>query len=138
MACCGCCWRWRWRLFYVAALIPFTPAISDIRKAKSDQPAQLVSSDGRLLAEYRWVNCEWVPLSTIARPVVDALIATEDHRFYEHFGLDWRRTASAMVRTLGRAPGGSTITQQLARNLYPEDIGRPPRSHARSRRPSRR
>ena len=64
-------------VLYVLALIPFTPAISDIRKAKSDQPAQLVSSDGRLLAEYRWVNREWVPLSTIARPVVDALIADD-------------------------------------------------------------
>lgn len=114
-------------LLYVLALIPFTPAISDIRKAKSDQPAQLVSSDGRLLAEYRWVNREWVPLETIAKPVVDALIATEDHRFYEHWGMDWRRTLSAVVRTAsGNKQGGSTITQQLARNLYPEDIGRAP------------
>ncbi|HQQ71629.1 MAG TPA: transglycosylase domain-containing protein, partial [Alicycliphilus sp.] len=114
-------------LVYVLALIPFTPAISDIRKAKTDQPAQLVSADGRLLAEYRWVNREWVPLASIARPVVDALIATEDHRFYDHFGLDWRRTASALVRTAGgERQGGSTITQQLARNLYPEDIGRAP------------
>lgn len=114
-------------LLYVLVLIPFTPAISDIRKAKNDQPAQLVSADGRLLAEYRWVNREWVPLDQIAKPVVDALIATEDHRFYEHFGLDWRRTGSALVRTLGGdKQGGSTITQQLARNLYPEDIGRAP------------
>ncbi len=114
-------------VLYVLALIPFTPGISDIRKAKSDQPAQLVSADGRLLAEYRWVNREWVSLETIAKPVVDALIATEDHRFYDHFGLDWRRTLSAVVRTVGGdKQGGSTITQQLARNLYPEDIGRAP------------
>ncbi len=114
-------------LLYVLVLIPFTPAISDIRKAKLDQPAQLVSADGRLLAEYKWVNREWVPLATIAKPVVDALIATEDHRFYQHFGLDWRRTASALIRTAGGdRQGGSTITQQLARNLYPEDIGRAP------------
>lgn len=114
-------------LLYVLALIPFTPAISDIRKAKSDQPAQLVSADGRLLAEYRWVNREWVPLEAIAKPVVDALIATEDHRFYEHWGMDWRRTLSAVVRTAGGdRQGGSTITQQLARNLYPEEIGRAP------------
>lgn len=114
-------------VLYVLVLIPFTPGISDIRKAKSDQPAQLVSADGRLLAEYRWVNREWVPLETIAKPVVDALIATEDHRFYDHFGLDWRRTLSAVVRTVGGdKQGGSTITQQLARNLYPEDIGRAP------------
>ncbi|WP_404299674.1 penicillin-binding protein 1A [Alicycliphilus denitrificans] len=112
---------------YVLALIPFTPAISDIRKAKTEQPAQLLSADGRLLAEYKWVNREWVPLATIAKPVLDALIATEDHRFYDHFGLDWRRTASALVRTAGGdRQGGSTITQQLARNLYPEDIGRAP------------
>ncbi|WP_311220734.1 MULTISPECIES: transglycosylase domain-containing protein [unclassified Acidovorax] len=114
-------------LLYVLALVPFTPGISDIRKAKADQPAQLVSADGRLLAEYKWVNREWVPLAEIAKPVVEALIATEDHRFYDHFGLDWRRTLSAVVLTLsGDKQGGSTITQQLARNLYPEDIGRAP------------
>ncbi|WP_119966335.1 penicillin-binding protein 1A [Simplicispira lacusdiani] len=114
-------------LLYVLVLIPFTPGIRDIRKAKTEQPAQLVAADGKLLAEYRWVNRAWVPLSEIAPPVVDALIATEDHRFYNHWGLDWRRTASALVRTLGGdKQGGSTITQQLARNLYPEDIGRAP------------
>ena len=112
---------------YVLVLIPFTPSISDLRKAKADQPAQLVSADGRLLAEYKWINREWMPLNEIAQPVKDALIATEDHRFYEHFGLDWRRTLSAVVRTLGGdKQGGSTITQQLARNLYPEEIGRAP------------
>ena len=114
-------------LLYVLALIPFTPAISDIRKAKTDQPAQLVSADGRLLAEYKWVNREWVPLDAIAPAVVDALIATEDHRFHDHWGMDWRRTLSAVVRTAGGdKQGGSTLTQQLARNLYPEDIGRAP------------
>ena len=112
-------------LLYVLALVPLTPAISDIRKARIDEPAQLVSADGRLLAEYKWVNREWVPLSAIAPPVVDALIATEDHRFYEHFGLDWRRMLSSLVYTLGgNWQGGSTITQQLARNLFPEEIGR--------------
>ncbi len=112
-------------LLYVIVLIPFTPSISDLRKAKSDSPAQLVSSDGRLLAEYKWVNREWVPLDSIAPAVKQALIATEDHRFYDHFGIDLRRTASSIVLTLsGKPQGGSTITQQLARNLYPEEIGR--------------
>ena len=92
-------------LLYVLVLIPFTPGIRDIRKAKTEQPAQLVAADGKLLAEYRWVNRAWVPLAEIAPPVVDALIATEDHRFYKHWGLDWRRTASALVRTLGRQAG---------------------------------
>ncbi|WP_313079360.1 transglycosylase domain-containing protein [Pulveribacter sp.] len=114
-------------VLYLLALFILTPSISDIRKAKADQPAQLVSEDGRLLAEYKWVNREWVPLDRIAPAVVDALIATEDHRFYGHWGLDWRRTLAAVVRTAGGdRQGGSTISQQLARNLYPEEIGRAP------------
>src|SRR5690606_31429226 len=48
-----------------------------------------------------------------------------DHRFYQHHGIDLRRTAGAALNTLrGRREGGSTITQQLARNMYPEEIGR--------------
>jgi len=114
-------------LLALLALFAFTPSIRDIRKAKSDQPAQLVSRDGRLLAEYKWVNREWVPLAHIAPAVVDALIATEDHRFRQHWGLDWRRTLAAVVHTAaGDRQGGSTITQQLARNLYPEEVGRAP------------
>lgn len=112
-------------LVYTLALIPFTPSTADIRKAKSELPAQLMSVDGKLLAEYRWANREWVELDKISPHVVDALIATEDHRFYNHFGLDWRRTASSVVHTLrGDPQGGSTITQQLARNLFPDEIGR--------------
>ena len=112
-------------LLYALALAPFTPGISDIRKAKSELPAQLMSADGKLLAEYRWANREWVALDKISPNVVNALIATEDHRFYNHFGLDWRRTASSVLLTLrGDPQGGSTITQQLARNLFPEEIGR--------------
>lgn len=112
-------------LLYAVALVPFTPGISDIRKARTELPAQLMSADGKLLAEYRWANREWVPLERIAPSVVNALIATEDHRFYQHWGMDWRRTASSVVLTLrGDPQGGSTITQQLARNLFPEEIGR--------------
>ena len=114
-------------LLYVLVLIPFTPAISDIAKARQEQPARLLSADGKLLGEYKWANRAWVPLDQIAPSVVTALVATEDHRFYSHFGLDWRRTASAALSTLsGDRQGGSTITQQLARNLYPEEVGRAP------------
>ncbi len=114
-------------LLYILLLIPFTPGISDIRKAKSEQPAQVLSADGKELAVYRWANRDWVKLSDISPNVVNALIATEDHRFYQHFGLDWRRTASAALHTFsGDRQGGSTITQQLARNRYPDEIGRAP------------
>jgi penicillin-binding protein 1A len=114
-------------LFYVLALIPFTPSISDIRKAASEQPAQILSADGRKLAEFKQSNRVWVKLSAISPHVIDALIATEDHRFYTHFGLDWRRTVGAAINTFrGDRQGGSTLTQQLARNIFPEEIGRAP------------
>ncbi|WP_156992421.1 penicillin-binding protein 1A [Paraburkholderia oxyphila] len=114
-------------LVYVLALIPFTPRVSDIRKARVDRPALVVSADGKLLAEFKPVNREWVPLNQISPYVVQALIATEDHRFYEHHGIDPERLASAAFHTFsGTRQGGSTITQQLARNLYPDEVGRAP------------
>ncbi|MBE7367861.1 penicillin-binding protein 1A [Ramlibacter pallidus] len=112
-------------VLYVLVLIPFTPSIADLRKAKMEEPSTVLSADGVVLAEYKRINREWVPLDRISKPVIDALIATEDHRFYEHHGIDFRRTAAAVLNTLrGKRQGGSTITQQLARNLYPEEIGR--------------
>ncbi|RFU44972.1 penicillin-binding protein 1A [Paraburkholderia sp. DHOC27] len=114
-------------VLYVIVLIPFTPSISDIRKARLDQPAQILSADGKLLAEFKPSNREWVTLQQISPHMVDALISTEDHRFYQHHGIDWRRTGSAALHTFGGdRQGGSTITQQLARNLYPDEIGRAP------------
>ncbi|VWB81335.1 peptidoglycan glycosyltransferase [Burkholderia pseudomultivorans] len=109
------------------AFVPFTPSIGDIRKARIDRPARVLSADGRLIAEFRPVNREWVPLKLISPHTVDALIATEDRRFYAHHGIDWRRTVAAALHTFsGDRQGGSTITQQLARNLYPDEVGRAP------------
>ena len=114
-------------LLYALLLVPFTPGIGDIRKAKIDQPAQVLSADGKELAVFKRANREWVTLDQVSPFVIDALIATEDHRFRDHFGLDWRRIGGAALRTFsGDRQGGSTITQQLARNLYPDDIGRAP------------
>jgi penicillin-binding protein 1A len=110
---------------YAIVLIPFTPSIADIRKAKAETPSVLMSSDGKELAVFKRMNREWVELDEISPHVVSALIATEDHRFYEHHGVDLKRTAAGILRTLqGDPEGGSTLTQQLARNLYPEEIGR--------------
>jgi penicillin-binding protein 1A len=112
-------------LVYVLVLIPFTPSTTDLRKAKSEVPAVVMSADGVVLAEYKRINRQWVPLKKISPHVVNALIATEDHRFYRHYGIDVRRTGAAVLSTLsGTRQGGSTITQQLARNLYPDEIGR--------------
>jgi penicillin-binding protein 1A len=114
-------------LIYALILIPFTPSIRDLGSAKTEQPPVVRSADGKELAVFRRMNREWVKLSRISPSVVDALIAAEDHRFYTHHGIDVRRTAAAVWHTLtGSRQGGSTITQQLARNLYPEQIGRAP------------
>jgi penicillin-binding protein 1A len=112
-------------LLYVLVLIPFTPSVNDLRRAKSEVPSRVLSSDGVVLAEYKRINRQWVPLKKISPHVVNALIATEDHRFYQHHGIDFRRTGAAVLATLsGNRQGGSTISQQLARNMYPEEIGR--------------
>ena len=112
---------------YLIVLVLLTPSIGDLRKAKSEQPARVLSADGKELAVFKRANREWVKLDDVSPQVVAALIATEDHRFFTHHGIDWRRTAAAALSTAsGDRQGGSTITQQLARNLYPEAIGRAP------------
>ena len=112
-------------LLYTLILIPFTPSTADLRKEKTARPSVVLSADGKELAVFKRANRDWVKLADISPHVVAALIATEDHRFYEHHGMDFRRTASAVLHTFsGDMQGGSTITQQLARNLYPEEIGR--------------
>jgi len=110
---------------YAIILIPFTPSIANIRKAKIDQPTVLISSDGKRLATLKPMNREWVQLYRISPQVINALLATEDHRFYDHHGIDVLRSAAGLLGFLtGDPEGGSTLTQQLSRNLYPEEIGR--------------
>ncbi|MBI1889390.1 MAG: transglycosylase domain-containing protein [Burkholderiales bacterium] len=102
-----------------------TPTIQDLQKIRIAQPSVLLASDGKTLATFRRAWQKAVPLDDISPHVINALIATEDHRFYEHRGVDVRRTAAAIMHTLaGNDQGGSTITQQLARNLFPEKVGR--------------
>ncbi|MCA0185644.1 MAG: transglycosylase domain-containing protein [Proteobacteria bacterium] len=114
-------------LAYVLLLIPFTPGIRDIRKAKVEQPARVLSADGKELAVFKWANRQWVGLADISPQVTAALIATEDHRFREHHGIDFYRLGGAVLHTFsGDRQGGSTLTQQLARNLFPDEIGRAP------------
>ena len=114
-------------LAYVLALVPLSPSVADLRKVRSQLPTVVMSSDGQQLAVFRRANREWVALKDISPNVVKALLATEDQRFYEHHGLDVKRTmAAAMNSARGRLQGGSTITQQLARNMFPEEIGRAP------------
>ena len=68
-------------LLYSVILIPLTPSIADLQKAKIAQPSVLMSADGRQLATLKPMNREWVKLNQISPHVISALIATEDHRF---------------------------------------------------------
>ncbi|MGZ5834527.1 MAG: penicillin-binding protein 1A [Telluria sp.] len=109
---------------YVALLFPLTPGIEDVKQARVARPTVVMSSDGRELASFEQGLQEKVSLSQISPHVITALVATEDRRFYEHHGVDFTRIAGAMLANLkGDAQGGSTITQQLARNMFRDEIG---------------
>ncbi|HEU4775307.1 MAG TPA: transglycosylase domain-containing protein [Telluria sp.] len=110
---------------YILILIPLTPGIKDLKQARTAKASAILSADGNQLATFEEGLHERVKLDQISPFVLQALIATEDHRFYDHSGIDFRRTLSSVGHTLGGDPqGGSTITQQLARNMFPEEIGR--------------
>ncbi|MDB5761209.1 MAG: penicillin-binding protein [Herminiimonas sp.] len=110
---------------YVAWLLPTTPNIDYLVQVRTAQPSVILTADGTELTTFRRTQQEWVTLDRVSPYVINALIATEDRRFYEHRGVDIGRTLSAIFHTAGGdTQGGSTITQQLARNLFPDDIGR--------------
>ena len=112
-------------LVYLMILIPLTHGIADLKQASSARPSVIMSSDGKELGTFEQGLQERVKLSQVSPHVVTALIATEDHRFYDHHGVDFTRIAGAIFASLkGDAQGGSTITQQLARNMFPDEIGR--------------
>lgn len=97
------------------------PSAAALTQYRPSQTTEIYSSDGVLLARLFEENREVAPLADIPRTLRDATIAIEDHRFFEHRGVDWRgatRAMSANLRSRGYAQGGSTLTQQLARNVY--------------------
>ncbi|MEM6285573.1 MAG: transglycosylase domain-containing protein [Bacteroidota bacterium] len=112
-------------VLYALLLWPFTPSVGDLREVREIDPSVVLSADGVQLTRYARRNREWKTLDEISPHVVDALVATEDRRFYAHGGLDLVGTASIVAGVArGRGlRGGSTLTQQLARNLFPEEVG---------------
>jgi penicillin-binding protein 1A len=110
---------------YLVILIPLTPGIDDLKQARAARASIIQSADGKELATFDQGAQERVKLAQISPHVIAALIATEDRRFYDHHGVDVKRLGGAMFASLkGDYQGGSTITQQLARNMFPEEIGR--------------
>ncbi len=109
---------------WAARLAPQTPDLHALLKAGHAKPSILLSAEGTRLATFSDGQRKAVPLEQVSTYVIQALIATEDHRFYEHSGVDIQRTLAAVLHTAGGdEQGGSTITQQLARNLFPRRIG---------------
>jgi len=110
---------------FLVAMIPGSPGVKELRALQDIKPSVLLSADGKVLTTFKRAQQERVTLAKISPHVVNALISTEDQHFYEHHGIDFYRTLGAAVRTAGGdTQGGSTITQQLARNLFPDNIGR--------------
>jgi len=119
---------------YVFALLRMSPTADDLREAEAARPSVLLSADGELLTTFGRTQQQHVKLAEISPHVVKALIATEDRRFYEHRGIDIKRTLSAIFHTAtGSTQGGSTLTQQLARNFFPEEIGRERSLHRKAK-----
>ena len=109
---------------YAWSLVPETPDAYALSRATQSQASVVLDVRGERLTQFEPDFREWVPLDSIPVHLVDALIATEDRAFYRHGGIDARRTAGAIWATLrGDRQGGSTVTQQLARNLFPDEIG---------------
>lgn len=96
------------------------PPVPEISHYAADAPGvtSMFALDGTLLGEFASERREVVPLSQIPQPLIDALIATEDRRFFSHGGVDFKGMARAFVTNLRAGEvqqGGSTITQQVAK-----------------------
>lgn len=93
------------------------PSVAELKNPKLNQASEIYSQDGVMIGKFYAENRTPIKLENIPKPLIDALIATEDVRFYDHSGIDPRAILRALA-SLGRDGGGSTITQQLAKNLF--------------------
>lgn len=108
---------------YFARTLPVVPDLATYAE-RAPGITQIYAGDGSLLAELANERREVLPLSRIPQTLINAVLATEDRRFYEHHGLDLRGLGRAFKENLRRGQmvqGGSTITQQVAKSfLSPE------------------
>jgi len=113
-------------LLFLIVYVGFTgpvPSTEELQKIKNPVSTEVYASDGRLLGRYYIENRSNVSFDQISPNVINALIATEDSRFYHHRGID----EIALIRVFFKsvllqdrsAGGGSTLSQQIAKNLYP-------------------
>lgn len=99
------------------------PSRRTLRNVQNQVATEVYSADSVLIGRYYIQDRTEVKYEDISPVVIDALIATEDARFYDHSGVDYRSLGRVLVKSVfmqdESSGGGSTITQQLAKNLYP-------------------
>src|SRR3954468_22165362 len=104
------------------------PSVEALLAYQPPQASEVLDRDGRLLARLAPEQRIVVPISSIPRKVAGAFLSVEDRRFYQHHGIDWRRVGGAFwrnVKSLRLREGSSTLTMQLSRNVFPDQIGPP-------------
>lgn len=99
------------------------PSLKAIENPENDLSSQLISSDGVVLGSYFRYNRSQVTYDQLSPELINTLLYSEDHRFYDHSGLDFQAYLRVFygILTLNPQGGGSTITQQLAKNLYTQN-----------------
>ncbi|MBC7777030.1 MAG: transglycosylase domain-containing protein [Phycisphaerae bacterium] len=98
------------------------PSTSDLREIESANSTEIYTADSILIGKYFFENRTSISLENVSPFIINALIATEDRRFLEHSGIDimsYLRVAYGLATGQRQRGGGSTLSQQLAKNLYP-------------------
>jgi len=101
------------------------PDVNRLKGYMPNEAATILDREGEEVGKLFLTRRVVVPLDSLPKHVPDAFVAIEDKRFWEHSGVDWRRVLGAAwtnVRELGVEQGSSTITMQLARNAFPDDL----------------
>lgn len=124
-------WKWIIGIIAFGAILIFSiglglfgrlPDLRALENPKSNQASEVISDDNVVLGTYYVQNRSNVRYDEISPNVINALIATEDIRFYNHSGIDFKRTFTVIFYNLmGKRQGASTITQQLALNLFSKE-----------------
>ncbi|HEU5357729.1 MAG TPA: PBP1A family penicillin-binding protein [Gemmatimonadales bacterium] len=123
-----------WGSWARACLNNACPSVAGLGGYSADQASKVYAADGRLVTDFGLQRRTVISLSQMSPAVIAAFLATEDKRFYQHHGIDWIRVFGAIKDILIErriAGGASTITMQLAGNLWPEEINRSDRSFRR-------
>jgi len=104
----------------------FMPSFEELENPNSNLASEIISADQQLLGKYYYENRSNIHYSELSPELINALIATEDIRFEDHSGVDSKALARVVlgVLTFSHRGGGSTITQQLAKNLFPRKSNR--------------